>query len=72
MEEERTCKTPLSDLREEALKHYEEAASSIHCYRSDVPRAIEFYYAVRKIAESQKQIPKEMRLTQDEFWELLG
>ena len=51
MEEERTCKTPLNDLREEALKHYEEAASSIHCYRSDVPRAIEYYYQQRELQE---------------------
>ena len=28
---ERTYQTPLEDLRKDALQHYEEAATKIHC-----------------------------------------
>lgn len=44
MEENRTCETPLEELRDEALKHYREASSAIHHWRSDIPTAIEKYY----------------------------
>lgn len=41
---EGTAQTPIEDLRKSALEHYDEAASSIHCYHSDIPKAINFYY----------------------------
>ena len=37
-------KTPLEDLRQDNLKHYEEASTKIHHWSSGVPRAINFYY----------------------------
>lgn len=39
-----SAQTPLSDLRNDALSHYEEAAASIHCFSSELPKAINFYY----------------------------
>jgi len=40
----RPCITPLEDLRNSDLKHYEEASTKIHHWSSGVPRAINFYY----------------------------
>ena len=42
--ENRNAKTPDVDLMESALKHYNEASSTIHHFDSGVPRAIKFYY----------------------------
>lgn len=41
--------TPLDDLRHEALNHYDEVASKAHHYRSDIPRAINFYYDYKEM-----------------------
>lgn len=36
--------TPLEELREAALKHYDEIAGIAVHWRSDIPQAITFYY----------------------------
>ena len=36
--------TPKEDLMNEALEHYEEAATAIHHWNSDIPKAIKKYY----------------------------
>ena len=38
------CQTPTKDLKIHALKHYEEASLSIHCWLNSIPKAITFYY----------------------------
>ena len=43
-EEEQSCETPLDDLMESDLKHYEEASSAIHCWSNQIPQAINFWY----------------------------
>jgi len=48
--ENRTCNTPLEDLREDALKHYDEAATSIHHHSSGVPQAINFYWNYKQMS----------------------
>lgn len=48
--EYRTCITPLEDLRESDLKHYEEASTSIHHWSSNIPRAINFYYDYKQMS----------------------
>jgi len=42
--EEQACKTPLKDLKQGALDHYEELASKAHHWNTSIPFAIEFYY----------------------------
>lgn len=44
-----TKQTPLSDLEKSALKHYDEASTSIHHWNSDIPNAIKFYYKWRQL-----------------------
>lgn len=53
---EYTEKTPLEDLRQSALKHYEEASSAIHHWSSFVEAAIKAYNP-----EWQKQQPLGLR-----------
>jgi len=43
MNKEQTYKTPLEDLRADALKHYEEASTAIHHWSSFVENAIKNY-----------------------------
>ena len=43
MSEEKTCITPLDDLCEQALKHYDEISSEVCYYNSLIPKAIRFY-----------------------------
>lgn len=47
---EGACQTPLEDLRKDDLKHYDEAATKIHCWSSGVPRAINFYYDYKQLS----------------------
>ena len=47
---ERTCKTPMDDLRDSALSHYDEASISIHSYYSTIPQCINFYYDYKKMS----------------------
>ena len=44
MSEPQAAKTPLNDLRKEALEHYDDVSSKAHHWSNDVPRAIDFYY----------------------------
>jgi len=48
--ENRACQTPLEDLRERDLKHYDDASTSIHHWSSGVPRAINFYYDYKQMS----------------------
>jgi hypothetical protein len=47
--EVRTYKTPLEDLRNSDLEHYEEASTKIHHWSSGIPRAINFYYDYKSL-----------------------
>ena len=42
-EKERLCKTPLKELCEQALKHYEEISTKAMHWNSLIPKAIKFY-----------------------------
>lgn len=44
-----TCQTPLEDLRNSALEHYEEASTKIHHWSSSVPQAINFYFDYKQL-----------------------
>lgn len=39
-----TKQTPLSDLRKDALKHYDEVSFNSHSHNSEISKAINFYY----------------------------
>jgi hypothetical protein len=52
--EERACQTPLEDLRKDALKHYDEASTKIHCWQSGIPIAINFYWDYKQMSLWQK------------------
>jgi len=52
--EERACQTPLEDLRKDALKHYDEASTKIHCWQSGIPNAINFYWEYKQMSLWQK------------------
>jgi len=52
--EERACQTPLEDLRKDALKHYDEASTKIHCWQSGIPNAINFYWGYKQMSLWQK------------------
>jgi hypothetical protein len=43
MSEKQCCATPLRDLCESALKHYEKLSSDACDYNSLIPKAIKFY-----------------------------
>tara|TARA_R110000803_G_scaffold131141_7_gene198442 strand:- start:49 stop:258 length:210 start_codon:yes stop_codon:yes gene_type:complete len=45
----RTCKTPLEDLRKSDLEHYDKASTKIHHWSSGVPRAINFYFDYKQM-----------------------
>ena len=47
--EEQTAQTPLEDLRNDALKHYEDVSIKAHHSSSVIPKAINFYYDYRKM-----------------------
>lgn len=49
-------KTPLEDLRQSALKHYDEVSSASHFWKSDIPEAINFYYDHLERQENKKDI----------------
>lgn len=50
-----TCKTPLEDLRMDALKHYEEASSAIHHWSSFVESAIKAYNPDNQTPKGEEQ-----------------
>jgi hypothetical protein len=43
----------LGDLRDRALKHYDEASSSIHHWNSSIPQAIRYYFDERPKIEKR-------------------
>lgn len=51
--------TPLEDLRKEALKHYDEASTSIHHFNSSVPQAINYYFDQRTLQERRRKNMKQ-------------
>jgi hypothetical protein len=52
--ESQTYQTPLEDLRRDALRHYDDAASKVHHWSSSIPQAINFYYDYRQMSIWQK------------------
>jgi hypothetical protein len=40
----KTFVTPIEDLREDALNHYDELATKACQFSSEIPKAINFYY----------------------------
>ena len=46
---EQPMQTPLIDLEQSALEHYEKASSAIHHWSSDIPKAIKFYYKWKQL-----------------------
>jgi hypothetical protein len=59
-EENKTCQTPKEDLMTDALKHYDEASSAIHCWYSDIPKAIEHYYSMDQVKARDEEEAKEL------------
>lgn len=49
MAQNQACKTPLEELRIQALEHYDKASTSIHHWSSSVPQAINFYYDYKQL-----------------------
>ena len=41
--------TPLEELRQSDLKHYDELSTEFHHWSSGVPRAINFYYDYKQM-----------------------
>lgn len=44
-----TKSTPIEDLREWDLKHYEEASSKLQHWTNSIPRAINFWYDYKQM-----------------------
>lgn len=40
---EKTFKTPLSELKSDALKHYDDLATKGHIWNNQIPQAIEAF-----------------------------
>lgn len=55
---EGACQTPLSDLKADALKHYDELSTKGHHWNSSIPQAIKFYFAerIRQDSPFQKEL----------------
>lgn len=49
-----TNQTPLEDLRNQNLKHYDEASSKVNHWSSAIPSAINFFYDYKKMSLWQK------------------
>ena len=47
-------KTPLEDLRNSNLQHYDEASTKCHHWSNAIPRAINFYYDYKQMSLWQK------------------
>ena len=54
MEENKPMQTPIEDLRNDALKHYEEASTSVHNWSSSIPKSINFYFDYIQMSWLQK------------------
>jgi len=59
-DEGQACQTPKEDLMTNALKHYDEASSAIHCWYSDIPKAIEHYYSMDQVKARDEEEAKEL------------
>jgi hypothetical protein len=51
-----TVQTPLEELRQSDLKHYDELSTQCHHWSSGVPRAINFYYDYKQMNLIQRII----------------
>lgn len=53
-----TCKTPLSELKADALKHYDDLATKGHNWNNQVPQAIKLFYneKIRNESPFQKEL----------------
>jgi hypothetical protein len=51
-----TNQTPLEDLRQSDLQHYDELSTKFNHWVSGVPRAINFYYDYKKMNLIQRII----------------
>jgi hypothetical protein len=58
MENTKTCMTPLSELRDSALEHYEEITTKANSWYSQIPFAIKHYYneKIRKETPFAKEL----------------
>jgi hypothetical protein len=54
MNEHKVCQTPLEDLRRDALRHYDKAASKVNHWSSSIPQSINFYYDYKQMSIWQK------------------
>lgn len=58
--------TPLEELMESDLKHYEEASSAVHEWHSGIPQAIRFYHQDRIALQQQiKELEEQNRLMRE-------
>lgn len=53
MSEDQSCETPLEELMEADLKHYEEASSAVHTWSNQIPQAIRFWYMEKPKMEAK-------------------
>lgn len=55
---EGSCKTPLSELKADDLKHYEELSTKGHSWNNQIPQAIEAFYneKIRQDSPFQKEL----------------
>jgi hypothetical protein len=53
-EEDRTIQTPLNDLRQRDLEHYNEASTKLYFWKSGIPTAINFYWDYKQMNFLQK------------------
>ena len=51
---EKACITPIKELCDQALKHYDEISNEVCNYNSLIPKAIKFYEK-HKIKETEKR-----------------
>ena len=52
----KAVQTPLEELRQSDLKHYDKLSTECHHWSSGVPRAINFYYDYKKMNLIQRII----------------
>lgn len=60
--------TPDKDLRDSALKHYEEASNAIHHWNSDIPKAIiQYFENLLPVSDKELVIKKYEKITMHAF-----
>ena len=45
----KTSQTPLEELKQSDLKHYDELSTKSHIWANSIPRAINFYYDYKQM-----------------------